>query len=134
MKPFPRRKTPGAGLDITPLMDIVFQLLLFFVLRSAFLEPGLPLELPDSPRENERTEPAMIVSIDADGGIFINDVPASLEAVEAAVFALAREKPGAGIILRGDKRVRYGGFFEVLDIIRNAGITKLSLAYENQES
>jgi biopolymer transport protein ExbD len=114
-------------------MDIVFQLLLFFILSSAFLEPGLPLELPDSPRENERTESDMIISIDAGGGIFINDVPASLEDVEAAVFALAREKPGAGVILRGDKQVRYGGFFEVLDTVRNAGITKISLAYENQE-
>jgi biopolymer transport protein ExbD len=134
MKPFLRRKTLSAGLDITPLMDIVFQLLLFFILSSAFLEPGLPLELPDSLRENERTESDMVISIDADGRIFINDVPASREAVEAAVFVLAREKPGAGVILRGDKRVRYGGFFEVLDIIRNAGITKISLAYENQES
>jgi biopolymer transport protein ExbD len=115
-------------------MDIVFQLLLFFILTSAFLEPGLPLELPNSPRENERTEPDMVVSIDTDGGIFINDAPATLEAVEAAASALAREKPGAGVILRGDERVRYGGFFEVLDIIRNAGITTISLAYENQES
>jgi biopolymer transport protein ExbD len=114
-------------------MDIVFQLLLFFVLTSAFLEPGLSLELPDSQTENERTEPDMVVSIDAGGKIFINDVPASLEAVETAASALVREKPGAEVILRGDERVRYGGFFEVLDVIRNAGITTISLAYENQE-
>jgi biopolymer transport protein ExbD len=114
-------------------MDIVFQLLLFFILTSAFLEPGLPLELPASPRENERTEPDMVISIDRDGGIFINDAPASLEAVEEAAFALAREKPGAGVLLRGDKQVRYGGFFEVLDIVRNAGITAISLAYESEE-
>jgi biopolymer transport protein ExbD len=115
-------------------MDIVFQLLLFFVLTSAFLEPGLPLELPQSPQENERTETDMVISIDAEGRIFLNDTPASLETVEAAVSALARDKPGAGVILRGDKKVRYGGFFEVLDIIRNAGINTISLAYENEES
>jgi biopolymer transport protein ExbD len=114
-------------------MDIVFQLLLFFILTSAFLEPGLPLELPDSSRENERTEADMVISIDEEGRIFINEIPASLESVETSVSALAREKPDAGVILRGDKRVRYGGFFEVLDIIRNAGITTISLAYENQE-
>jgi biopolymer transport protein ExbD len=115
-------------------MDIVFQLLLFFILTSAFLEPGLPLDLPRSSRENEQTETDMVISIDAEGQIFLNDVPVSLEAVEAAVSALAREKPGAGVILRGDQKVRYGGFFEVLDIIRIAGIKTISLAYANQES
>jgi biopolymer transport protein ExbD len=115
-------------------MDIVFQLLLFFILTSAFLEPGLPLELPHSPQENERTETDMVISIDAEGRIFLNDVPASPETVEAAVSALAREKPGAAVILRGDKKVRYGVFFEVLDSIRNAGIQTISLAYENEES
>jgi biopolymer transport protein ExbD len=114
-------------------MDIVFQLLLFFVLTSAFLEPGMPLELPPSSHENEQTETDMVISIDAEGRIFLNDDPVSLEAVETAVSVLARERPDAGVILRGDERVRYGGFFEVLDIIRNAGIKTISLAYENQE-
>ncbi|MDR0587010.1 MAG: biopolymer transporter ExbD [Treponema sp.] len=134
MKPFLRRKTSSAGIDITPLMDIVFQLLLFFVLTSAFLEPGLPLELPRSSMENERTETDMVISIDEAGRIFLNDAPSSLETVETAVSSLVRENPDAGVILRGDKQVRYGGFFEVLDIIRNAGIKTISLAYENQES
>jgi biopolymer transport protein ExbD len=133
MKPFLRRKTPSAGIDITPLMDIVFQLLLFFVLTSAFLEPGLPLELPRSSLENGRTETDMVISIDAAGRIFLNDAPSSPGTVEAAVSVLVQENPDAGVILRGDKQVRYGGFFEVLDIIRKAGIKTISLAYENQE-
>jgi biopolymer transport protein ExbD len=114
-------------------MDIVFQLLLFFILTSAFLDPALPLELPASPQENEQAEPGMIISIDAEGRIFLNDTPASLETVEAAVSTQVRENPGAGVILRGDKRVEYGGFFEVLDVIRRAGAKTISLAYENQE-
>jgi biopolymer transport protein ExbD len=114
-------------------MDIVFQLLLFFVLTSAFLGPALPLELPDSSRENEQSEADMFISIDAEGRIFLNDILVSLEAVEQAVSALARENPGAGIILQGDKRVQYGGFFKILDIIQHAGITTISLAYEEQD-
>jgi biopolymer transport protein ExbD len=114
-------------------MDIVFQLLVFFVLTSAFLEPGLPLELPRSSRENEGPEADMVISIDEEGRIFLNDVPASPETVKAAVSALVRENPDAGVIVRGDKQLRYGGFFEILDMIGNAGITTISLAYENQE-
>jgi biopolymer transport protein ExbD len=113
-------------------MDIVFQLLLFFVLTSAFLGPALPLELPGSSRENQQNEADLIISIDAEGRIFLNDTPASLEEVDRTVSALAQERPGAGIILQGDKRVQYGGFFKVLDCIQNAGITTISLAYEEQ--
>jgi biopolymer transport protein ExbD len=132
MKPFLHRKPQNSSIDITPLIDIVFQLLLFFILTSAMLQPSLPLDLPGSPRKNEGTEADMVISIDAGGRIFLNDAPASLETVDAAIAALIREKPGAAVILRGDRQVQYGIFFEALDIIRNAGIKTLSLAYEEQ--
>jgi biopolymer transport protein ExbD len=133
MKPFLRRKPQSSSIDITPLMDIVFQLLLFFILTSAMLQPSLPLDLPGSPQKNEGTEADLVISIDAGGRIFLNDIPAPLEEVESAITALAREKPGAAVILRGDKLVQYGSFFEVLDTIRNGGITTLSLAYEEEK-
>jgi biopolymer transport protein ExbD len=132
MKPFLRRKPQSSGIDITPLMDIVFQLLLFFILTSAMLQPSLPLDLPGSPQKNEGTEADLVISIDAEGRIFLNDAPAPLEAVEPAIAALIREKPDAAVILRGDKLVQYGSFFEVLDTIRNGGIKTLSLAYEEE--
>jgi biopolymer transport protein ExbD len=133
MKPFLRRKNQSASLDITPLMDIVFQLLLFFILTSAMLQPSLPLDLPGSLQKNEGTEADMVISIDAGGQIFLNDAPVSLQTITPAISALVREKPDAAVILRGDKLVRYGSFFEVLDIIRGANIKTLSLAYEEQD-
>ncbi|MDR2258487.1 MAG: biopolymer transporter ExbD [Treponema sp.] len=132
MKPFLRRKPQSAGIDITPLIDIVFQLLLFFILTSAMLQPSLPLDLPGSSKKNEGTEADMVISIDAEGRIFLNDAPGSPETVGAAISALIREKPDAAVILRGDKLVQYGSFFEVLDTIRNAGVKTLSLAYEEE--
>jgi biopolymer transport protein ExbD len=114
-------------------MDIVFQLLLFFVLTSAFLEPGLSLELPPSSREHERPETGMVIAVDEKGRVFINDAPVSTEMLEASLAALVRDDPNAAVILRGDKGVPYGGFFEVLDSVRSAGIKTISLAYENQE-
>jgi biopolymer transport protein ExbD len=130
MKPFLRRKPQSSAIDLTPLIDVVFQLLLFFILSSAMLQPSLPLDLPGSSQKNAGTEADMVISIDAEGRIFLNDDPVSLEAVEPAVSALVREKPAAAVILRGDQLVRYGSFFEVLDMIRNAGVKTLSLAYE----
>jgi biopolymer transport protein ExbD len=113
-------------------MDIVFQLLLFFILTSAMLQPSLPLDLPGSSGENEGAEADLVISINAEGSIFLNDVPASLETAESAVLALIRGKPDAAVILRGDRQVPYGAFFQVLDMIRNGGVKTLSLAYEEQ--
>jgi biopolymer transport protein ExbD len=132
MKPFLRRKPQSSSIDITPLIDIVFQLLLFFILTSAMLQPSLPLDLPGSPQKNEGSEADLVISIDAGGRIFLNDVPAPPEAVEPAIAALVQKKPDAAVILRGDKLVQYGSFFEVLDTIRSGGVKTLSLAYEEE--
>jgi biopolymer transport protein ExbD len=114
-------------------MDIVFQLLLFFILTSAFLQPSLPLDLPGSPREHEQSEADMVVSVDGEGRVFLNEDPVSLEAIGPALRRLVLEKPDAAVILRGDRQVRYGSFFEILDTIRGAGVKTVNLAYEEQE-
>jgi biopolymer transport protein ExbD len=135
MKRFLRPKPQSEGIDITPLMDIVFQLLLFFILTSAFLQPSLPLDLPGSSREPEQAEADMVVSVDGNGRVFLNEdaVPAPIETIEPALRRLVTEKPDAVVILRGDRQVRYGSFFEILDTIRNVGIKTVNLAYEEQE-
>jgi biopolymer transport protein ExbD len=132
MKPFLCRKPQNLGIDITPLIDIVFQLLLFFILTSAMLQPSLPLDLPGSKEKSEGAEADMVISINAEGEIFLNETPASIEMVEPAISALAGEKPDAAVILRGDRQVRYGRFFELLDIIRSTGIKSLNLAYDEE--
>jgi biopolymer transport protein TolR len=116
-------------------MDIVFQLLLFFILTSALLQPSLPLDLPASSQEHEQSEADMIVSVDGGGRVFINEdaAPTPIETIEPALRRLVSEKPDAVVILRGDRQVRYGRFFEVLDAIRNAGVKTVNLAYEEQE-
>jgi biopolymer transport protein ExbD len=96
------------------------------------LQPGLPLDLPESKEESGGTEADLIISINAEGEIFLNDAPVSLEMAASAVSALAGANPEAAVILRGDRHVRYGRFFEVLDIIRNTGIKTLNLAYDEE--
>jgi biopolymer transport protein ExbD len=133
MKPFLRRSAQIPGIDITPLMDIVFQLLIFFVMTSALLQSALPLELPGSPADHDPVEAELIISVDREGAVFLNDSPASLEAVEEVLRSLAAEKPQAPVLLRGDKQLDYGRFFTVLDRVRGTGILTINLAYEEYE-
>jgi biopolymer transport protein ExbD len=135
MKPFLplRSQAHNAGIDITPLMDIVFQLLLFFILTSAMLQPGLPLDLPGSSRDHGQAEADRVISVDGNGGVFLDEAPVSMDALESILGSLAGEKPDAVVILRGDRLVQYGSFFAVLDSIRSAGIRTVNLAYEDEE-
>jgi biopolymer transport protein ExbD len=132
MKTFLRRKAPSLGIDITSLMDIVFQLLLFFILTSAMLQPSLPLELPGSSQEQSGTEADLVISVDAAGQVYFNDVPTDREALEPALRGFVSENPDGAVILRGDKQAGYGDFFTVLDIARNVGVRTLHLAYEER--
>jgi biopolymer transport protein ExbD len=135
MKPFLCRKPQSLGIDITPLMDIVFQLLLFFILTSAFIQPALSLDLPGSGREHEKPEADLLISLDREGRLFLNhhDTPLDPEELEEILRNFAAEKPEASLVIRGDRKVPYGSFFEVIDTARSAGVKTVSLAYEEQE-
>jgi biopolymer transport protein ExbD len=135
MKPFPHRKPQNLGIDITPLMDIVFQLLLFFILTSAMIQPALSLDLPGSSREHEKPEADLLVSIDKEGRLFLNhrDIPLDPGELEETLRNFSMERPEASLVILGDRDVPYGSFFEVIDTARSAGVKTVSLAYEEQE-
>jgi biopolymer transport protein ExbD len=122
-----------AGIDITPLIDIVFQLLLFFILTSAMLQPALNIDLPDAKSENPAPNADMIISVDGNDSVFINDRAAAMDEVVLLLQSLAAKNPAAVVILNGDRAMRYGKFFEILDIARDAGIRNLNLAYDEEK-
>jgi biopolymer transport protein ExbD len=132
MRPFLKPQTASSAVDVTPLLDIVFQLLLFFILTSAFIQPALSLDLPGSGREHEKVEADLLISIDPEGRFFLNhsDKPLGLDELEEALRIFSREKPEASLVIRGDRQVSYGAFFELIDTARSAGIKTVSLAHE----
>ena len=134
MKSFLRRKEAESSIDITPLMDIVFQLLLFFILTSAFLQPSLELEIPGSSQEREGAEADAVISVDAEGRIFLNGTPLLLPELEDHIRSLAEENPQAAVVFQGDRQASYGSFFAVLDAVRNTGIKTINLAHEILEN
>ena len=132
MKPFARKKTETAGVDITPLLDVVFQLLLFFILTSALVQPGIELDLPESDQTSKALEADLVISVDRDGRVFLNDRQVSLEEVEPSLRSFAAQNSNGNVILRVDSAVSYGKFFSILDASRDAGIKNLHLAYEEK--
>jgi biopolymer transport protein ExbD len=134
MKSFTRKTTSpfGAtgGIDITPLLDVVFQLLLFFILTSVLVQPGIELDLPESNQNNEVLEADLVISVDREGRIFFNDRILGLEEAESSLRSFAAQNGKGNVIVRVDSSAAYGKFFSILDASRNAGIKNLHLAHE----
>ncbi|MDI6640819.1 MAG: biopolymer transporter ExbD [Elusimicrobiota bacterium] len=122
-------KRTAPALDVTPMADMVFLLLIFFMLSSAFLvEPGIKLKLPKTKTAEIQAEQKLIISIKDTGEIFLNDKKIVLENLERelrAILPLQKEKL---VIIRADKNTKHGVVVEVLDRVKLAGCEKLAIA------
>jgi biopolymer transport protein ExbD len=132
MKPLAKKTTQTAAVDITPLLDVVFQLLLFFILTSALVQPGIELDLPESNQNGEIIEADLVISAGKDGSVFFNDKIVRQDEIEPSLRFFAAQNADGTVILRVDSAVSYGVFFSILEASRNAGIKYLHLAYEEK--
>lgn len=119
-------------LNITPLLDLCFVLLIIFMIIAPTLEQSIDLALPEaSDQKNsgvETTPDAILqVSIDRSGQLYLDRKRISLRELELAMTDLMKRKPDAAVYLRADASVRYQDLVGVLDLIKRTGI-KLSLA------
>ncbi len=114
-------------LDLSPLMDIVFLLLIFFLVTTTFLpDAGMDLELPESTTATEAELAPTVISVGEDGAIQLDGEGVSVEDLERAVAALPEEERRR-ITVRADSRVDYGVVVRIIDALRNAGVDGLSL-------
>ncbi len=127
---FERRLTRKAKVDMTPLVDILFMLLLFFMMTSVFkIVPGLSLSLPESATASTvALTPFRIVAV-SDSEIYVNELRTGLAGLDAAI---KREMSGRKVeeiraVFQGDRGLPYQLVISVLDGLRANGIEGVSL-------
>ena len=114
-------------LDISPLLDVVFLLLIFFLVTTTFLpDAGMDLELPESTTATQSEMAPTVVSVGEDGAISLDGESVSVDELERAIAALPEAERGK-ITVRADSRVDYGVIVRIIDALRNAGVDGLSL-------
>jgi len=114
-------------LDISPLLDVVFLLLIFFLVTTTFLpDAGMDLELPESTTATQSEMAPTVVSVGEDGAISLDGESVSVDELERAIAALPEGERGK-ITVRADSRVDYGVIVQIIDALRNAGVDGLSL-------
>ena len=119
----PRRKVV---INITSLIDVIFMLLLFFMITSTFLEqPGIKLELPSAKATAQAEPQEYVLTVDRKGALFLNRMPLTLEGLEAAIRqALPKMKDGA-LVLKADQEITHGLVVQVMDLAKRGGVKKL---------
>ena len=131
-----RRRAPST-LDMTPLVDVVFQLLIFFLLTSTYVQQSennnasVPVELPESSlSSNEQPPDELVISVDESGVIFVGDEQVNLDGLAERLTRVASRKPDTIVLVRGDQRVPYGRIGQVMSIVRASGL-RMSAALES---
>ena len=124
------RRKMETHVDLTPLVDVVFLLLLFFMLTTTFdVATSLKLDLPQSgSKAIVHKEKEVVVSIDGGGQLYVGDKPVEDGELRGAVLATSRGDPNLPLVLRADAATPHRRVVFVLDTARELGMGKVGIA------
>src|SRR6476620_6837548 len=120
-----------AELNITPLLDLAFVLLVIFIITTTPIVNDLDLNLPTaSKRQKDPPRKANYITIEAGGKMFLNKQQVNLTELHQTLVALRTDDPDLSVIIRGDGKAKYRQIREALDVLQQANVVKVDLATE----
>jgi biopolymer transport protein ExbD len=124
-----KRNSRSVFVNVTSFIDVLFVLLLFFMVSTTFVnQPAMSLDLPKAMHSQGTRQPAIIVYIDQNGLIHLNDEPVDDALLEQSLRTRLATSEDKAVVLKADSRVTHGVVVHVLDIIKGAGVLKLTIA------
>ena len=127
-------QTALAEINITPLVDVVLVLLVIFMLTAPVLQSGIQVAVPKTKTVKEITQQRTVVTIDKDQQVFLNDKPVNLNDLPNILRSQNTDTTNQVIYLRADEKVPFGAFATVMDAVKQAGITNVSIVTQPAES
>jgi biopolymer transport protein ExbD len=121
-----------SDINITPLLDLAFVLLIIFMITTPLMEQGLRLELPKSqvtdasPEKND----LKMVEVDPSGNYFLETQPVSLSTLQEALAAAFEQNPDLVLVIRGDLGATWGNIYAVLDGAKKLGMQNIYFRHE----
>lgn len=125
----PRRKRKDMGIDMGPLMDIVFILLIFFVVTSSFTrETGVDVTKPEAQSASQLEKENILIAITREGTVHINERQVDLQSLQDIVKQTLSKMPDREAVIIADKGAETGVLVEVIDACNLSGVKKVSIA------
>jgi len=116
-------------IDMTPMLDIVFIMLIFFIVTTSFVkESGVNVSRPSASTASEDKNGNIMVAIKPNGEIWVDKRSIDVRSVRANIEKLKAESPESGVVIQADTDSRTGLLVQVMDQVRLAGISSISIA------
>ncbi len=132
---FRRRHPEPPRVDLTPMVDVVFLLLIFFMISTTFVEtPGLSINLPKSAAHQIKQKNKEVrVYLRADGTIFLEQQQIAMDALTEQLQSYGEQAADTTFLLMADKDTLHGRVVQLMDVARSAGFTRLAIATEKKK-
>ena len=129
-----RTQTSLAEINITPLVDVVLVLLVIFMLAAPVLQSGIEVSVPKTRTVKEISEQRLVVTIARDQQVFLGDKSVNIHDLPTQLRQGGVDPAHQVIYLRADERVPFGAFASVMDAVKQAGITNISIVTQPLDS
>ena len=114
--------------NITPMLDVVFILLIFFIVTANFIkEPGLEINRPDSETAEVTENAAILIAIGSAGEIYMDGRRIDVRQVKANVIRMIAENPQGTVVIQADEKSTADTIIDVMDEVREAGVIDISI-------
>ncbi|HIE10421.1 MAG TPA: biopolymer transporter ExbD [Kiritimatiellae bacterium] len=114
-------------INMTPLMDLTFLLLITFIITFPLIEQGVRVDLPRVNGQELDPRKARTISIDRQGRLYLDDRPVDIAALREKMRALGKTGAAVTVLVRADERIAYGRVMEIMRVLRKAGISRIAL-------
>jgi len=118
-----------ADIDITPMLDVVFIMLIFFIVTSTFIkESGIDVNRPQAATAVKKAKANILIAINADNEIWIDRRQVDIRSVRPNIERLHSENPQGSVVIQADKESKTDTLIQVMDASRQAGVYNVSIA------
>jgi biopolymer transport protein TolR len=122
-----RTQTSISDINVTPLVDVVLVLLIIFMVTAPVLQSGIEVTVPKTRTVKEITEERMVISINKQQRVFLGNDPVNINEIKSKLRQRIRDPQNQSVFVRADEDVPFGAFATVMDAVKGAGITNVSI-------
>ena len=123
------QKEEDAEINMTPMLDIVFIMLIFFIVTAAFVkEAGVQVNRPEASNSFQKPRTSILIAVTESDQVWINRRRVEIKALRMIIEKLHSENPRGTIVIQADQRAKAGLTLEVMDAIKQAGIQEITIA------
>lgn len=122
-----RTQSSLSDINVTPLVDVVLVLLIIFMVTAPVLQSGIEVNVPKTRTVKEITEERLVISINKEQRVFLGNDPININEIKTKLRQKIRDPQNQSVYLRADEEVPFGAFATVMDAVKGAGISNVSI-------